>query len=37
MLIDKQTEPDKDEQASKENKNYLTKRQQESKLDWNYT
>ena len=37
MLIDKQTEPDKDEQASKENKNYLMKRQKESKSDWNYT
>ena len=37
MLIDKQTEPDKDEQASKENKNYSMKRQQKSKLDWNYT
>jgi len=26
MLIHKQTEPDKDEQASKENKKYLMKR-----------
>jgi len=37
MLIDKQTVSDKDEQASKENKNYSMKPQQESKLDWNYT